>query len=89
MKTYIIDYNDAEELAMSYVASDINEWIQNAAHERARVSMEEIVKICVEKCLETNVQIPGSKESMVELAFSNGWVMSAKDREEQTIRNSE
>ena len=80
MATYTVNYSNAENLAMTYIAADVDEWIQNAAHERARVAVEEIVKICVEKCLETNTQIPGSKEEMVELAFEQGWVISASDR---------
>jgi hypothetical protein len=80
MATYTVNYSNAENLAMSYVAADVDEWIQNAAHERARIAIEEIVKICVEKCLETNTQIPGSKDEMAELAFEQGWVIAAADR---------
>jgi hypothetical protein len=53
-------------------------------HERCRIAIEDIVKICVEKCLENNIQIPGSKDAMVELAFESGWVLSAKDVNEQS-----
>lgn len=80
MATYTVNYSNAENLAMTYIAADVDEWVQNAAHERARIAVEEIVKICIEKCLETNTQIPGSKEEMVELAFEQGWVISASDR---------
>jgi hypothetical protein len=80
MATYTVNYSNAENLAMSYVAADVDEWIQNAAHERARIAIEEIVQITVAKCLETNTQIPGSKDAMVELAFEQGWVISAADR---------
>jgi hypothetical protein len=85
MAIYTINYTNAENLAMSYVAADVNDWIQNAAHERARIAIEEIVKICVEKCLETNTQIPGSKDAMVELAFEQGWVIAAVDKVIETI----
>ena len=77
MATYTVNYSNAEDLAMKYVAADIDFWIQNFASERARIAIEEIVKICVEKCLETNTQIPGSKDAMVELAFQQGWVKPA------------
>jgi hypothetical protein len=68
---------------MSYVAADVDEWIQNAAHERARIAIEEIVQITVAKCLETNTQIPGSKDAMVELAFEQGWVKTAAERNQE------
>ena len=80
MATYTVNYSNAENLAMSYVALDIDDWIQNVVHERARIAIEEIVKICVEKCLENNTQIPSTKDAMVELAFEQGWVSSISDR---------
>jgi hypothetical protein len=83
MATYTVNYSNAENLAMSYVAADVDEWIQNAAHERARIAIEEIVQITVAKCLETNTQIPGSKDAMVELAFEQGWVKTAAERNQE------
>jgi hypothetical protein len=50
------------------------------AHERCRIAIDEIVAITVQKCLETNTQIPGSKDEMVELAFAQGWVKTAAQR---------
>ena len=80
MPNYTITLSSAEDKALSYVAYSQQEWIDNAAHERCRIAIEDIVKICVEKCLETSTQIPGSKDLMVELAFEQGWVKSAAQR---------
>lgn len=74
---YTVTLSSAEDKALSYVAFSQQDWIENAVHERARVAIEEVVKICVEKCLETNTQIPSSKDAMVELAFEQGWVITA------------
>jgi hypothetical protein len=81
MTTYTITLSAAEDAALSYAAFSQQDWIDNAVHERARIAIEEIVKITVEKCLETNTQIPGSKDEMVALAFAQGWVKSAADRQ--------
>ena len=81
MTTYTINYTEAEEKAMSYIAMSVDDWIQNAAHERARIAIDDIVKITVEKCLENNIQIPSSKDEMVLLAFQQGWVTAAADRQ--------
>jgi hypothetical protein len=80
MPNYTITLSSAEDKALSYVAYSQQEWVDNAVHERCRIAIEDIVKICVEKCLETNTQIPGSKDSMVELAFEQGWIKSAAQR---------
>ena len=79
MTTYTITLTEAENSALGYVALSQQDWIDNAVHERCRVAIEEIVTITVEKCLETNTPIPGSKDAMVELAFSNDWVKAAAD----------
>lgn len=78
---YQITLTQAEDKALAFVALGQNDWIQNAVHERCRVAIDEIVQIVVAKCLETNVQIPGSKDEMVELAFANGWVKTAAERQ--------
>jgi len=81
MTTYTITLTAAEDAALSAVALSQDDWIQNAVHERARIAIEEIVGITVQRCLETNAQIPGSKDEMVTLAFAQGWVKSAADRQ--------
>lgn len=83
MATYDVVYTEAEDLAMQYVAASVDDWIQNACHERARIAIDEIVQITVQKCLETNTQIPGSKDEMVTLAYSKGWIKTAAQRNEE------
>lgn len=80
---YTITLTDAEDKALAYAALLQDDWIQNAVHERCRIAIEEIVALTVQKCLETGTPIPGSKEAMVELAFQNGWVLTAADRQAQ------
>lgn len=81
MSQYQITLTAAEDSALGYAALSQDDWIQNAVHERCRIAIDEIVQITVAKCLETGTQIPGSKEEMVELAFTQGWVKSAAQRQ--------
>ena len=83
MKQYNITLTDAEDKALSYAAMSQQDWIDNAVHERCRIAIEEIAQICVEQCLANNIQIPGSKDAMVDLAFQNGWVITAAQRQAQ------
>ena len=80
MTTYNIELTETEDLAMQYAALDVDDWIQNAAHERARIAIDEIVKIAVEKFLEDGQSIPGSKNEIVAAAFANGWVKTAAQK---------
>ena len=78
---YQITLTAAEDAALSYAALSQQDWIDNAVHERCRVAIDEIVKITVEKCLATGIQIPASKDEMVTLAFNQGWVKTAAERQ--------
>ena len=80
MATYTIILSNAEDKALSYAALVQQDWIDNAVHERCRVAIEEIVATTVQKCLETNTAIPNSKDAMVDLAFTQGWVKTAAQR---------
>jgi len=78
---YTITLSTSEDKALSYVAFSQQDWIDNAIHERCRIAIEEIVGITVQKCLETNTQIPGTKDDIVALAFERGWVKPAVVRQ--------
>jgi len=80
MTTYTINYTETEDLAMHYAAVSADDWIQNAAHERARIAIEEIVQIAVQQFLAAGQSIPGSREEIVAAAFANGWVKTVADR---------
>jgi hypothetical protein len=64
-KTYTIILSDAEDKALSVVAFDQNEWIQNAIHERCRIAIEDIVNSEVQRKLAVGESISGSKEDIV------------------------
>lgn len=80
MKPYTITLTPTEDLAMQYAAASVQVWIDNAVHERARVAIDEIVRVAVEKFLEQGHSIPGSKDQIVAAAFANGWVKTADQR---------
>lgn len=82
---YTITLSEAEDKALSHVAVSQQDWIDNAVHERCRAAIDEIVQITVAKCLETSTLIPNSKDEMVALAFAQGWVKTAADRQAEQV----
>lgn len=76
-KQYTITLSDAEDKALSVVALDQNEWIQNVVHERCRIAIEEIVSAEVERLFAEGKPITGSKDDIVIAAD----VEIAKDRQ--------
>jgi hypothetical protein len=77
---YEIELNEAQDKALSYVAYDTQEWIQNAASERARIAMEEIFQLEVARMLAdpTITEIPADREAVVLAAD----IESAKERQD-------
>ena len=80
---YTITLTETENKALGYVAMNQQDWMDNAAHERCRIAIDEIAALTVQKCLESNIQIPSSKDDMVTLAFEQGWVKTAFQRNEE------
>lgn len=74
MPVISIELNETELKALGVVALSPQEWVENAVKNRARIAIDEIVQICVAKCLEEQVQIPSSREEIVDLAIVKEWV---------------
>ncbi len=64
---YTIILNEAQVKALSYVAYDPQEWIQNAASARSQEAIEEIFQMEVKRMLDdpTVTEIPADKEAVV------------------------
>jgi hypothetical protein len=77
---YTITLTEIEKLGLQYVAYDPQDWIENVMKERARLAIEDIVKIAVDRFIEAEQTIPGSKEEIVAAAYENNWIETAKDR---------
>ena len=86
---YSIELTETEKKAMEYVAFDVQEWINNAVKERARIATDEIVKIAVEKFLEAGQTIPGSKDEIVAAAYENGWIKTVAQKNEEAANNTQ
>ena len=77
---YTITLTETENKALGYIALSQQDWMDNAIHERCRIAIEDIVQLTVQKCLENNIQIPSSKDEMVELAFTQKWIELAANK---------
>jgi hypothetical protein len=64
-KNYTITLTDAQDKALSVVAVDQQDWIENVVFERCRIAIEEIVNAEVQRKLAAGESITGSKEDIV------------------------
>jgi hypothetical protein len=84
---YTITLTETEKLAMEYIAYDPQEWVENLMKERSRIAIDEIVKLAVNKFLELGQPTPATKEEIVNAAYSNGWIKTAKEQSEIQTNN--
>jgi hypothetical protein len=63
----IITLTEAEAKALAYVAYDVQDWVENAVHERARIAIDEIFQQEVQRMLSdpSTTEIPADKEAVV------------------------
>ena len=62
---YTITLTDAQDKALSVVALDQQEWIENAVFERCRIAIDEIVNAEVQRKIAAGETISGTKEEIV------------------------
>ena len=85
---YTITLTEAEDLALQYVAADPQDWIDNAATNRARIAIDEICDLYVKHKLENNQPITATnKPDMVLAAYQEGLVKTAAQRNKESSNN--
>ena len=76
---YTITLTEAEKKAMEYIANDVDEWITNAAQNRARIAKEEIVALLVAHCNENDIQLAVGVDAQIDQAYDLGVVQKLSE----------
>ena len=82
MADYTITLTDTEQKAMEHIAADVDEWITNAAQNRARIAIDEIVAKLVKHCNENDIALAVGKDAQVTQAYDLGIVAAASSESE-------
>ena len=82
MADYTVTLTDTEKTAMEYIAFDVDEWITNAATNRARIAIEEIINLNTTHCNNNSIAIAVGVDAQVAQALSLGVIDKAADRTE-------
>ncbi len=64
-----VNLTDTEEKAMSTVTANIDDWIQNAALNRARIAKEEIIANLIAHCNANGIALAVGEDAQVTQAF--------------------
>ena len=75
-----VTLTDTENKGLEYAAASVSDWIDNAATNRARIAVDEIVSLYTTRALDEGVAIPATRELIVADAFTREWVKTAAQR---------
>ena len=79
MPNITITLTDTQMKGLEYAAFSPQDWVENAATNRARQANDEIVQMYTNRALDEGVQIPATRELIVADAFTRGWAQTAAE----------
>ena len=81
MPNITITLTDTQFKGLEYAAFSPQDWAENAVTERCRIANDEIVDLTVKHCLDNGIQVPATREAIVQYAFDNDIVKTATVRQ--------
>lgn len=83
-----ITLTDTEYKALQYAAMSVQDWADNALHNRARIAKDEIIALLVKHCNDNAIQIATGEDAQVTQAFDLGVVKTLADKQAELDANS-
>ena len=74
-----VTVSDTQQKCLEYVAYSVQDWCDNAIHNRARIAQEEIIAKLVEHCNANSIALAVGTEKQVAQAFELKVVDTAKN----------
>jgi len=74
-----VTLTDTQTKSLEYAAYSVQDWCDNAIHNRARIAQEEIIAALVAHCNANDVAIATGVDAQVTQAYSLGVVDTAKN----------
>ena len=71
---YTITITETEKKSLEYAVADVDEWITNAATNRARTAKEDIIALLITHCNENSIAIAVGEDAQVTQAYELGVV---------------
>lgn len=81
MPDITITLTDTQYKGLEYVALSPQDWAENAVTERCRIANDDIVDLTVKHCLDNGIQVPATREAIVQYAFDNDIVKTVAVRQ--------
>jgi len=79
MANVTVTVTDTQTKCLEYAAYSVQDWCDNAIHERARIAQEEIIAALVAHCNAKGIAIATGADAQVTQAYSLNVVDTAKN----------
>ena len=79
MANVTVTVTDTQTKCLEYAAYSVQDWCDNAIHERARIAQDEIIAKLVAHCNANGVAIATGVDAQITQAYSLGVVDTAKN----------
>ena len=80
MPNITVALTDTQNKCIEYAAADVQDWADNALHNRARIAQDEIIAALVAHCNANEIALATGAEAQVAQAFELGVVKTAAQR---------
>ena len=74
-----VTVSDTEEKCLEYAAYSVQDWCDNAIHERARIAQDEIIAKLVEHCNANSIALAVGTDAQVAQAYELDVVDTARN----------
>ena len=80
MPNITVALTDTQNKCLEYAAADVQDWADNALHNRARIAQEEIIAALVAHCNANEIALATGADAQVAQAFELGVVKTVAQR---------
>ena len=80
-----VTVSDTQVKCLEYAAYSVQDWCDNAIHNRARIAQEEIISLLVAHCNEKGIAIATGSDAQVAQAYELKVVDTAKNRTDKSL----
>ena len=81
-----VTVSDTQVKCLEYVSYSVQDWCDNAIHNRARIAQDEIISALVAHCNEKGISIATGTDAQVAQAFELKVVDTAKNIEDARLK---
>ena len=84
-----VTVSDTQVKCLEYAAYSVQDWCDNAIHNRAHIAQEEIIAALVAHCNENSIAIATGTDAQVAQAYELGVVDTAKNVSDASAKEME